>query len=434
MSQETINDSKLAILDAIGCGIAGSSDSAVHNLMRALEISQETGQVPTFGNPKRFLPRAAALINGAMIHALEMDDTHSFSSVHAGGPVLASALSASHLQAASGARFIEAVVAGYEIACRLGMAIRGKTPYHRGFHPTGICGIFGAATAAGKVFDLDAPGFLSAWGIAGSMASGLMSYLQNGAWTKKLQPGWAAQSGFLAAVLARGGYLGPDDIFQGNYNFCSAYADAFDPEPLTEELGKRFEVSRMSYKRFACCRTIHAPITAALKLRELPGFHPTRIEEIHAILADEDIPLVVEPLEKKKHPETIVDAQFSMPFGVALALIEGDAMADQYTADRLKDPHIQDLCRKFRYTLNSEYTRRRPLYFPCELRVRTAGTWHTASVDAPLGDYTNPMSREEMLRKFRRLCCPVLGDEVTPYLERSVLSLETRLQVAHLFS
>jgi 2-methylcitrate dehydratase PrpD len=189
----------------------------------------------------------------------------------------------------------------------------------------------------------------------------------------------------------------------------------------------------MSYKRFACCRTIHAPITAALQLRAQPGFNPAAIEEIHAVLSDEDIPLVVEPLEKKKHPETIVDAQFSMPFGVALALIEGDAMADQYTDDRLKNPLIQDLCRKFRYTLSEEYTRRRPLHFPCELRVRIGNTWHTASVDAPLGDYTNPMTREEMLRKFGRLCRPVLGKEIPLAMEQSILSLETQHRVTTLF-
>lgn len=428
-----IEAAKLAILDAVGCGMAGASDPAIAILIRSLEEAGETGGVPLFKGSKRFAPRAAALINGAMIHALELDDTHSFSSVHAGGPIIASALSASLTSHADGARLIEAVIGGYEIACRLGMAIRGKTPYHRGFHPTAICGIFGAATAAGKIMGLDARGYLSAWGISGSMASGLMSYLQNGAWTKKMQPGWAAQSGFLAAALARGGYLGPDDIFQGKFSFCSAYADSFDPNPLTEELGVRFEVNRMSFKRFACCRTIHAPITAALKLRSGPGFQASEIEEIHALISDEDIDLVVEPLERKKHPETPVEAQFSMPFGVALALVEGDAMSDQYTPDRLHHPLILDLCRKFHYSIHDEFTKRRPLYFPCELRVRIAGTWHSASVDAPLGDYTNPLSPEEMVRKFRRLCYPILGEEMTHTLEKSVLSLENQAQVIDLF-
>ncbi|MBW2149247.1 MAG: MmgE/PrpD family protein, partial [Deltaproteobacteria bacterium] len=179
----TIKNSKMAVLDAVGCGVAGASDPSVDILKRSLIQWGEAGRTPVFASSARFSPRAAALINGAMMHALEMDDTHSFSSVHAGGPVVSSALSTCFAKGANGAGFIEAVVLGYEIACRLGIAIRGENPYSRGFHPTGICGVFGAATASGKIMGLDSTGYLNAWGIAGSMACGLMAYLQNGAWT-----------------------------------------------------------------------------------------------------------------------------------------------------------------------------------------------------------------------------------------------------------
>lgn len=424
LKAETIGKAKFAILDAIGCGIAGAVDPAVNVLCRTLSEIGETGKMPIWGRPDLFSPKAAALINGAMIHALEMDDTHSFSSVHAGGPVVASSLSACSLYPVSGPKLIEAVIAGYDISCRLGMAIRGKSPYHRGFHPTGICGVFGAATASGKIIGLDVPGYLNAWGIAGSMAGGLMAYLQNGAWTKKMHPGWASQSGLLASLLARGGYTGPQDIFGGKYNFCGAYADMFDPDALTDEIGSRYEINRMSYKRFACCRTIHAPITAALKLRLIPGFRPEAVEEIRAFIADEDLDLVVEPLEKKKHPGTPVEAQFSMPFGVALALAEGDAMPSQFTQEKLNNPLIKFLTEKFQYVVNDDFTKRRPLYFPCELRIRIRGDWHTASVDAPVGDYTSPLSSDQMKEKFHRLCDHSLGMEKAQRLEQRILSFE----------
>jgi 2-methylcitrate dehydratase PrpD len=426
LDPEILAAARVAVLDSIGCGIAGAHDVALNRLVRTAQDSGESGACHIFGRSERFCPRAAALANGTMIHALEMDDTHSFSSVHAGGPVLAAALSAVFIRQSTADRFFEAIVSGYEVACRLGMAIRGRNPYLRGFHPTGICGVFGAATAGSKILGLDTRGFLNAWGIAASMAGGLMAYLQNGAWTKKLHSGWAAQSGFMAALLAREGYLAPPDIFQGKYNFCNAYADSFDESALVQELGTRFEINRMSFKKFACCRTIHAPITAAIELRSRPEFNPEKIEQIQAFIADEDLDLVVEPLAKTMHPKTQVEAQFSMPFGVALALTHGDASSDDYTQEKMENQLIRDLATKFSYFVKDEFTRRRPSQFPCELRVNVAGKWLRASVEAPLGDYTNPLSTSQLKEKFRKLTRPIIGSRQARLLENCIMKLGGR--------
>ncbi|MFC1799158.1 MmgE/PrpD family protein [Thermodesulfobacteriota bacterium] len=424
MDANSIKNAKLAIMDSIGCGIAGSTDQAVELLINTLKDAEEYGKIPIFGKATQFLPGAAALINGTMIHAKELDDTHSFSSVHPGSSVIASALTACSNKATDGIRFIEAVVVGYEISCRIGTAIRGESPYHRGFHPTGICGVFGSATAVGKVYGFNPREYLHAWGLSGSMASGLMAYLQNGAWTKKLHPGLAAQSGFLSASLSNAGFLGPDDIFQGQYGFLEAYSNKVDINSLSQGLGSIFEINRISYKPFACCRTIHAPITAALELKKRLNIQPIDIEEIHAVIADEDIPLVVEPLEKKKQPKTPVEAQFSMPFGVALALVEGNAMHDQYTREKVKDRLIRRLTAKFTYTISQEYTKLRPLFFPCKLSIRIGEKWHSAYVKAPLGDYTNPLSEDQMIAKFRSLCDPLIGVELRQGLETFILSFD----------
>jgi 2-methylcitrate dehydratase PrpD len=431
---ETVNHARLAILDAVACGLAGATDEPTGLLIRSLVRMGEEGTVPLFGRTEKLTPRAAALANGALIHALEMDDTHSFSSVHAGGPIVSAALSACASGGTTGKRFIEAVVAGYDVACRLGTAMRGNNPYHRGFHPTGICGVFGAAAACGKLIGLESEGFLNAWGTCGSMAAGLMAYLQNGAWTKKIHPGWAAQSGFLAAMLARDGYLGPHDIFEGLYSFPRAYSDHFDCSALLDDLGERFEVDRMSFKKFSCCRTIHAPMTAALDIRSREGFRPGEIEEIHVTIAEEDLDLVVEPLEKKKHPRTTVEARFSMPFGLALVLVEGEAMPGRYTIDKLRDPLIRKLCEKFEYEVSDGFTRRRPLHFPCDLKIRTTRGWFTASVNAPLGDYTNPLSEDEMKAKFRDLSSPALGASAVDEIEQFILSLEDQIEAGSLLT
>ena len=398
----------LAVLDGVGCGVGGVGDAALATLKATLLSLGEAGPCPALAGLGSFTPRGAALVNGAMIHGLEMDDTHSFSSVHAAGPVLAAALSQAFVRDCPGARFLEGVVAGYEMACRVGVALRGPGPYHRGFHPTGVCGVFGACAAAARIRGLDAKGLVGALGIAGSMASGLMSYIQNGAWTKKLHPGWAAQGGLLAAELAGGGFLGPDNIFEGRYNVAAAYADAFDREALLDGLGERYEVARMSYKPFACCRSVHPEITAALALREEPGFDPAAVEDIHVVLADEDLALVVEPLEEKKRPDTVVQAQFSMPFGLALALVRGRAMPRDFES-ALHDPEVRRLACLVSFEISDAYTAMRPLHYPCEVRVLVGGDWRVARVEAPVGDFTNPMPEAMFLDKFNQLAEPVLG-------------------------
>ncbi len=399
-----------AVLDAIGCAVAGGGEPVVDALAKTLIDLGETGRTPVFGRSGRFSHRAAALINGTAVHALEMDDTHSFSSVHAGGPVVSAALAAGAYAGASGADIFSGVVAGYEVACRLGIAIRGHTPYHRGFHPTGTCGVFGAAAAATRVMGLSAEKMRHAWGIAGSRAAGLMAYIQNGAWTKPIHPGWAAEAGFLSALLAENGVSGPADIFTGKYNFPAAYADAYSGDALTGALGDRFEIARMSYKKFACCRTIHAPVTAALAIRtQLEDAGPEAFQTIEVEIADDDIPLVLEPLQEKKFPETVPEARFSMPFCVAVALIAGDLSPADLTPDRLTDPMVRALSDRFSYKIRDDYTKRRPAEFPCKMTVRVDDHTLTATVNAPPGDYANPMDEAMFIEKFYSLAGPVLG-------------------------
>ncbi|MFW6244116.1 MAG: MmgE/PrpD family protein [Desulfovibrionales bacterium] len=421
-----------AVTDAVGCGLAGTGDPGVDTLVRTLSGQGEQGSCPSLAGQGGFSPGAAALINGTMIHAREMDDTHSFSSVHTGGPVVGAALALAAVRGTDGPGLLEGVVAGYEAACRLGMAVRGPGPYHRGFHPTGTCGVFGACAAAARMQGLDAESTAQALGISGSMASGLMSYLQNGAWTKKMHPGWAARNGLLAAALAAQGFRGPQDILQGCYDFPGAYADAFDPEVLLDGLGGRFEVTRMSYKPFACCRSVHPEITAALKFRKRPGFDPKRIRGIHAVIADEDLSLVVEPLAAKKRPGSVVEAQFSMPFGLALALARGEAMPVDFQ-EGLHDPLVRRLSDMVSFEVNDAFTAMRPALYPCRLHIDMGGEWSTVSVEAPLGDYSNPMSDREMQDKFLTLSQPVLGRQGALSLQGFLASLDRASSIRPLF-
>src|SRR5690242_7255349 len=196
----------LLLRDWLGVTLGGAGAESSVAVRRGLAALYPGGAGTVVGTRERFPAPQAALANGAAAHALEMDDTHNGGSIHLGATMFSAALAAAELRDASGETVLRAAVAGYEVAARLAMALDPAAHYRRGFHPTGTCGAFGAAAAAGVVFGLDARGVAAALGIAGSQAAGSMEFLANGAWTKRLHPGWAALAGLHAAALARAGF------------------------------------------------------------------------------------------------------------------------------------------------------------------------------------------------------------------------------------
>ena len=172
-----------------------------------------------FGDPARWTPAGAAFLNGALAHSLDFDDTHAAGSLHPGAPVIPAALAAGEMVGASGADVLAGIVAGYEVTCRVALALPAGAHYDRGFHPTATCGAFGAAAAAGRVFGLDADGIAGALGTVLSQAAGSLQFLANGAWTKRFQVGWAAMNGLVAATLVREGFKGAAEALEGKHGF-----------------------------------------------------------------------------------------------------------------------------------------------------------------------------------------------------------------------
>src|SRR5690606_29257752 len=187
------------------------------------------GPCTVFGPNRRYGPAAAALLNGTFGHSLDFDDTHSDSSLHPSAPVVPAALAAAEMTGASGADLLAAVVVGFEVCCRLGMALDPAAHYARGFHPTATAGTFGAAAAAGRLLGLDADRMASAFGVAASQASGSLQFLVNGAWNKRYQVGEAAMKGLMAATLAAEGFVGAADAIDGKHGFLGGYSDGADP-------------------------------------------------------------------------------------------------------------------------------------------------------------------------------------------------------------
>jgi 2-methylcitrate dehydratase PrpD len=212
------------LLDFLGVTLAGVPEESSRALRRGLERLALRGDATVLGTAERLPPPQAALANGAAAHAIEMDDTHLGGSIHLGASVFPAGLATAELTGASGEALLRAAVAGYEVAARLAMAVGPAAHYARGFHPTGTCGAFGAAVTAALLMDLDAAAVAHALGIAGSQAAGSMEFLADGAWTKRLHPGWSASAGLHAAALAGAGFRAPASIVEGRFGFLHSYS------------------------------------------------------------------------------------------------------------------------------------------------------------------------------------------------------------------
>ncbi len=363
------------------------------------------------GRSGRVPAPSAAFANAAVHHAIELDDTHSGASLHPGTCVIPAAVAVAELRGASGRALLRAMVLGYEVAVRLGRALDPQAHYRRGFHPTSTCGAFGAAVAAGSVVGLKEEQLAHALGIAGSFAAGNIEFLNDGSLTKRIQPGVAAWGGTLAALLAERGYTGPRGILEGSYGFLRGYSDAGDATRLSDRLGEGFALMETGIKPHACCRYCQSPIDGALALRAEHRLAPEAIEKVTVGLVRQGMKNVAEDPDRRRAPASVVDAQFSLYYCVAAALVLGHVFVEAFQPERLMDPAIREMARKVEAvhdpSLEAVYPREWPAWITIRLRD---GREQTARVSTSKGDPENPLTRDELRAKFRALagrrCAP----------------------------
>ena len=410
------------LLDFLGVALGGAGEESSLVLRRGLGRLALRGDSVVLGADERLPAPQAALANGAAAHALEMDDTHQGGSIHLGAAVFPAALAAAQLAEASGDALLRAAVGGYEVSARLAMALQPAEHYARGFHPTGTCGAFGAAVAAGMLFDLDAGGLCRALGIAGSQASGSMEFLADGAWTKRLHPGWSASAGLHAAALAAGGFRAPATIIEGRFGFLHAYSGAALAAPLVPS--GTFEIMRTGVKPHACCRYMQAPIDATLALRAAHGIEPAAVERVDVGLVAAGFPIVCEPVEQKRRPRSVVDEQFSLPFGIAVALARGAASPAEFVRETLDDPQVARLMDRVTAVRDPALDADYPRVWPSWVRItlqdgRTIGE----HVVHPLGDPEHFPDAAALGAKFRALARRALPDAEVERLAAAVAAL-----------
>jgi len=359
---------KLLILDALGCGLAsnayGFSDVAVAG---AAALGGE-GPCSVIGRNLRLPVRDAALVNGMLIHGLDFDDTHLNSIIHATAACLPCALSFGESRGIDGKTFLVAYAAGMETAIRVGAAAKGGF-HHAGFHATGLVAHFSSAVVAARLLGLSADGIVAAQGIAASTASGVQVFLEEGAWTKRMHPGWAAVGGITAAVLASKGFKAPSRPYEGRFGFFDTHIQhpsaPIDVGAELNSLGEVWELAETAIKPYPVCHFIHGCADAAIELYS--QIDAAEIAGVEAYLPRDTMPIVAEPAAAKTNPTNEYEAKFSAPFVIATCLIKGAfGLADLMPA-ALKDPVVLDLTR--RVTCKMDPDTAFPTYFSGGVRV-----------------------------------------------------------------
>ena len=398
--ETVIAAAKLHALDALGCGLASlGADTCT----AALRVARETGgkQESTAIGGGVLLPApAAALANGMLCHGLDYDDTHTASGTHVSVAVVPAALASAEASGANGRETLIAMVAGMEFVTRLGMS--APFAFHqRGFHPTSVCGVFGATATAARLHGLDAPTTVNAIGIAGSMASGLFAYLSDGSQTKPIHAGWAAHSGVVATRLAAQGATGPAAVLEDRFGLFTAFTGS-TPDALAAQfadLGARWETPRIALKPFPACHFIHACLEALRIVMDDPDFNPEDVHDIEASVPADAVSLVLEPIIAKLTPRTGYDAKFSLPYSLAAMLVDGHVDVATYGDDRIGDSRILDIARLVTYRVVDFATY--PAAFPGGIRVTTnRGKRFDVVVPYQRGDEHNPMSEAAVYAKF----------------------------------
>lgn len=390
------------LLDLVGVALAGSRQpSSPPAVETALRLGGTSGSASVVGTGAKTSAVWAALANGTAAHAVELDDVTTESSLHPGVAVIPAAVALAQEQCAEPARLMEAIVAGYEITMRVGNALNPASAYARGFHPTGVAGVFGATMAAAHLLDLDVEQRVMALGIAGTMASGSLEYLSDGAWTKRLNPGWAGHVGITAAHLARAGFSGPRSVFEGRLGLLHAYSDAALPERLLDGLGAPLQVMRVSIKPYACCRYNHGLIDCILALRSSADFAPRDVEHIRLGVLSGGALLVADPIEQKRAPLSVVDAQFSAPYAACAALVYGSGGMEVYSAERLRDPIVRELMGRTECYRTAELDANYPRQWPAEASiVLRDGRVLSRRIDFATGEPEHPVPLDALRQKF----------------------------------
>jgi 2-methylcitrate dehydratase PrpD len=400
---EAIEAARRNLLDTLACATAGRSAAGAQEVLELVHAWGGAAQATLWCGTGRVPAPHAAWANGVMAHARDYDDTHDAAVLHAGVSVVPAAIAAAELRGGcSGAELITGIAAGLELVCRLGVATRIGI-IESGFIYSSLFGYFGAAAAAARVLGFDAARMLNTLGIAYSQAAGTHQVTRDAALTKRMQPGFAARAAIVAAELARRDVRGAQAVFEGVDGLFPTYLRGrYDAGVLREGLGTRFHFVELSYKPYPCCRFDHTAIDAALAVRAQPGFRADRVRRIRVGVNNQAYQAVCTPPEIRIAPSSTVQAQFSIPYTIACALLRGTVLLGDFTDAALCDGEVLALAGRTECRVDAAIERDwgRGIS-PTHLVVETSDGLFEARVDTPRGHPTAPMAPEDFAAKLR---------------------------------
>ena len=302
------------------------------------------------GTTHRLPARDAALLNGLLMHGLDFDDTHSGAVIHCSTSAVPLILAEASRRQASGARALAAYLLAIEVDARLGMPAQGMFQ-KIGFHPTGLIGVFGCTVAAAYLGQLDPQQTAAAQGVALSMASGSLEFLEDGAWTKRMHPGWAASSAISAATLAGGGFKAPLRAYEGRYGLYNLYLqhESVATDHIGADLGREWEMLKVAIKPYPVCHFNHSSIDSMLELRAAHNLKPEDVDSVTVLIHEKQHDVVCAPEAAKRRPQNDYDAKFSVHFAVAAAAVRGRFTLAELEEDALNDREILALCDRISY-------------------------------------------------------------------------------------
>ena len=387
------------LIDVAGLCVAARNTDYVR---AALDGWEASGGCTAIGHARALDSGGAAFVNGTAAHGEDFDDTFEGGPIHAGAVILPALLALAERQRLCGNDALKGIAVGLELTCRASL-VAPKMIHKAGFHPTAVLGAMGAAAAAGVALNLSKTELVNALGIAGSMAAGIIEYLAEGTWTKRMHPGWAAQSGIRAADLARSGFIGPRTVFEGEHGLYHGFARTTDGrwDKLLDGFGKRWVTSTIAFKLYPCGTMTHPYIDCARRLGKKLDFR--NIEEIVCEVAEGTVHRLWEPLAAKQRVPNAYAGKFSTPYCIASGFVLGNAGLDAFTEERVRDPRLVALAGKVRYQVDPDNPY--PNEYTGHVRVRMKDGSVVEERQAHLrGGAHEPLSRADVEDKFRHNC------------------------------
>ncbi len=424
-----VEKTKDLVLDTLGICVASATMDFGRNILRLVKAWGGMPEAAVVGAKAKVPAHNAALANGVLAHGLDYDDTHTESVVHPSACLVPVALAVGEKHGRSGRNLMADLAAGLEIMIRIGLPARNR--FHmRGFHTTSISGTFAAAVLAGRMLGFDAGKMVDALGICGSFTSGLLECLSAGSGAKRLHAGWAGLCGIVAAQMAETAVTGPATVFEGRLGLYPSFlhGEEIDPAQIFSDIGRQWEILNIRPKLYPACHYLQAFIDSVRFLKDKHDLAHKDVARINCRVSAGAANIVCTPWSAKINPQTGYDSRFSLPYAIALMLVQGQAGLDQFSGENLNDPEIKETMLKVHFEVDASYqVKDMPAFVEVQMKDGMSWRHHIAKVR---GDAATPIYREEIMAKFMANCALALEKEKAEDLAEKILHLEAHSNIA----